>query len=103
MLRDGLIDEVRRVWDIGYGPELPVMQTIGYAQVRAFLQGQCSYEEALVLMTAETKQLAKRQLTWFRADPDLQWFAPSQGREIADVIGKFWQSRQWARKSGPSK
>jgi tRNA dimethylallyltransferase len=91
MLKDGLVDEVRRVWDMGYGPELPVMQTIGYAQAKAFLQGQGSEEEALAQMTTETKQLAKRQLTWFRAEPDLQWFAPSQGREIVDVISRFWK------------
>jgi tRNA dimethylallyltransferase len=91
MLKDGLVDEVRRVWDMGYGPELPVMQTIGYAQAKAFLQGKCSEEEALAQMTTETKQLAKRQLTWFRAEPELQWFAPSQGREMRDVINRFWQ------------
>ncbi|MBM4255306.1 MAG: tRNA (adenosine(37)-N6)-dimethylallyltransferase MiaA [Deltaproteobacteria bacterium] len=90
MLKDGLVDEVQRVWAMGYGSELPVMQTIGYAQVKALLQGQCSEEEALAQMTTETKKLAKRQLTWFRAEPDLQWFAPSQGREIVDVIGRFW-------------
>ena len=91
MLQDGLVDEVRRVWDMGYGPELPVMQTIGYAQVKALLHGQCSEAEALAQMTTETKHLMKRQLTWFRAEPDIQWFAPSQGREIADVVGKFWK------------
>ena len=91
MLKDGLVDEVRWVWDMGYGPELPVMQTIGYAQAQALLRGQCSEEEALAQMTTETKQLAKRQLTWFRAEPELQWFAPSQGREVGDVIEKFWQ------------
>ena len=91
MLEDGLLGEVRRVWSIGYGPELPVMKTIGYAQVAALLQGQCSPEEALAQMTKETKQLAKRQLTWFRAEPGMQWFVPSQEREIASVIEKFWE------------
>ncbi len=91
MLEDGLPDEMRRVWDMGYGLELPVMRTIGYAQVGALLQGQCSSAEALAQMTTATKQLAKRQLTWCRGDPDLQWFAPSQGRKIASVVEKFWQ------------
>jgi tRNA dimethylallyltransferase len=91
MLNDGLIDEVRRVWSMGYGPELPVMETIGYAQAKAFLRGKCSEEEALAQMTVETRRLAKRQLTWFRAEPDLQWFTPSQGREIADVVRRFWR------------
>lgn len=92
MLNDGLVDEVRRVWNMGYGPELPVMQTIGYAQAKAVLQGHCTEEEALAQMIIETKQLAKRQLTWFRAEPDLQWFTPSQGRKIVDVVSRFWQS-----------
>jgi tRNA dimethylallyltransferase len=94
MLKDGLVDEIRRVWNLGYGPELPVMNTIGYAQVKAFLQGQCDEEETLVQMTTATKQLAKRQLTWFRAEPNLQWFSPSQGREIRDVIKKFWNNEK---------
>jgi tRNA dimethylallyltransferase len=92
MLEDGLVDEVRRVWELGYGAELPVMQTIGYAQAKAILQGHCRDEEALAQMIIETKHLAKRQLTWFRAEPEVQWFIPSQGREITAVIGRFWQS-----------
>jgi tRNA dimethylallyltransferase len=92
MMRDGLVEEVRRVWGLGYGPELPVMQTIGYAQVKAMLHGQCSEGEAIARMITETKHLAKRQLTWFRAEPDVQWFVPSRGREITAVIDRFWQS-----------
>lgn len=92
MLEDGLVDEVRRVWELGYGAELPVMQTIGYAQAKAILQGHCSDEETLAQMITETKHLAKRQLTWFRAESDVQWFVPSQGREITAVIDRFWQS-----------
>jgi len=92
MMRDGLVGEVRRVWDMGYGSELPVMQTIGYAQVKALLHGRCSEGEAIAQMITETKHLAKRQLTWFRAEPDVQWFVPSQGQEITAVIDKFWQS-----------
>jgi tRNA dimethylallyltransferase len=92
MMQDGLVDEVRRVWELGYGPELPVMQTIGYAQVKALLHGQCSEAEAIAQIITETKHLAKRQLTWFRAEPDVQWFVPSQGREITAVIDRFWQS-----------
>jgi tRNA dimethylallyltransferase len=92
MLEDGLVDEVRRVWELGYGAELPVMQTIGYAQAKAILQGHYSDEEALAQMITETKHLAKRQLTWFRAESDVQWFVPSQGREITAVIDRFWLS-----------
>jgi tRNA dimethylallyltransferase len=90
MLNDGLIDEVRRLWDMGYGPDLPPMRTIGYTQIGDLLQGRCSREEALTQMMLETKRLAKRQLTWLRAEPDVQWVTPVQQRDIATAVEKFW-------------
>jgi tRNA dimethylallyltransferase len=90
MIHDGLLEELRRVWAMGYDPALPVFQTIGYAQVGAFLQGRLGYEEALTQTATETKRLAKRQLTWLRAEPDVQWFTPQQGREMITVLEKFW-------------
>ncbi len=91
MIRDGLLEELRQVWAMGYDPALPVFQTIGYAQMGAFLQGRLGYEDAFAQMVTETKRLAKRQLTWFRAEPAVQWFSPLQMREIATAIEKFWQ------------
>lgn len=90
MVRDGLVDEVRRVWEMGYGPELPTLQSIGYAQMGAMLQGQYGMDEALSRMALETKRLAKRQLTWLRAEPEVQWFAPGQRRDIATAVERFW-------------
>ncbi|MGE0823982.1 MAG: tRNA (adenosine(37)-N6)-dimethylallyltransferase MiaA [Candidatus Binatia bacterium] len=90
MIRDGLLDEIRRVWAMGYGPELPVLQTIGYVQMGGFLQKQWSYEDALARMATETKRLAKRQLTWLRKEPEVQWFMPEQRRDIAAEIEGFW-------------
>jgi len=90
MVRDGLVEELRHVWAIGYDPDLPVFQTIGYAQMGALLQGRLEYEEALTQMATETKRLAKRQLTWLRAEPDVQWFTSRQEREIATALEKFW-------------
>lgn len=90
MVRDGLVEEVRRVWDMGYGPDLPTMRTIGYAQMGAMLQGQYGMDEALMRMTLETKRLAKRQLTWLRAEPGVQWFASAQQRDIATAVERFW-------------
>jgi len=90
MIRDGLLEELRQVWAIGYDPALPVFQTIGYAQMGALLQGRLGYEDALTQMATETKRLAKRQLTWLRAEPDVQWFSPRQEREIATALETFW-------------
>jgi tRNA dimethylallyltransferase len=91
MVRDGLVEEVRRVWTLGYGPDLPTMQTIGYAQIGAMLQGKCSMEEALTRMALETRRLAKRQLTWLRAEPKIQWFSHVQRRDMETVVERFWE------------
>jgi tRNA dimethylallyltransferase len=91
MVRDGLVEEVRRVWEMGYGPDLPTMQTIGYAQIGAMLQGQYGMDEALTRMALETKRLAKRQLTWLRAEPEVQWFTPAQRQDIATTVERFWE------------
>jgi tRNA dimethylallyltransferase len=94
MLRDGLVEELRQVWAMGYDPALPVFQTIGYAQMGAVLQGRLGQEDALTQMATETKRLAKRQLTWLRVEPNVRWFAPVQEREMATEIEKFWQREE---------
>lgn len=91
MVYDGLVEEVRRLWDMGYGPELSPLQTIGYAQVGEMLHGRCGLEDALTQMTRETRRLAKRQLTWLRAEPEVRWFAPTQMREIAEAVEMFFE------------
>ncbi|MGH7962806.1 MAG: tRNA (adenosine(37)-N6)-dimethylallyltransferase MiaA, partial [Candidatus Binatia bacterium] len=77
------------VWELGYGADLPSLQTIGYAQIGAMLQGRCSLEDAISQMAVETRRLAKRQLTWFRAEPEMHWFTPAQSGEIAAAVETF--------------
>lgn len=91
MVQAGLVDEVRHLWEMGYGPELSAMRTIGYAQIGDMLRGHYDTEEALTRMTLETRRLAKRQMTWLRADPEVQWFPPTQVQDIEEAIVKFWQ------------
>lgn len=93
MVRDGLVEELRCVWNMGYAPELPPLQSIGYAQMGAMLRGQYDMEEALARMALETKRLAKRQLTWLRAEPDVQWFTPAQRETIIARVKGFWALR----------
>jgi len=99
MVQDGLLDEVQRVWDMGYGPELPVLQTIGYAQMGAVLQGQIRADEAIAQMATATKRLAKRQLTWLRAESEIRWFNPGQEREIIAVVDEFFHTGEDREKS----
>ena len=90
MIDAGLVDEVRSVWQRGFGPDLPPLRSIGYAEVGAFLRGEMSLEEALDHMARATRHLAKRQLTWFRATPGLRWHdARSSAEEIIAAAASF--------------
>jgi tRNA dimethylallyltransferase len=73
MVEGGLIEEVRALWERGYGPGLAPLASIGYREIGAYLNGDCSLEQAIADMAQATRRLAKRQLTWFRADPTIEW------------------------------
>ena len=73
MIDGGLIDEVRGLWQRGYGPELAPLRSIGYREIGAHLLGRCDLETAIVAMQRATRQFAKRQLTWLRGDPTVEW------------------------------
>ena len=91
MVRDGLVDEVRRVWDMGFGEQLPAFRTIGYAQIVDLLHGRSTLEEAVTDMAMATRRLAKRQRTWLRAEPEVQWYTPAQEQEIDRVVQEFFE------------
>ena len=66
MAAEGLVDEVKGLLEKGYGPEDPGMSGTGYREVAAYLGGDMTLEEALDRMRSQTRQYARRQLTWFR-------------------------------------
>jgi tRNA dimethylallyltransferase len=74
MVAAGLVEEVRALWARGYGPGLGPLRTLGYRHVGAHLRGERTLVEAVAEMAADTRRYAKRQLTWFRADPAVRWF-----------------------------
>jgi tRNA dimethylallyltransferase len=69
MLEGGLIDEVRALHAAGFAPELPSLRSPGYVEIGEHVRGLCSLDDALARMARATKQLAKRQRTWFRSHP----------------------------------
>jgi tRNA dimethylallyltransferase len=73
MIEAGLIDEVRGLWERGFGADLPPLRSIGYGEIGTFLRGEMTLDAALEHMARATRQLAKRQLTWFRRTPGLRW------------------------------
>ncbi len=66
MAADGLVEEVKGLLEKGYGPEDPGMSGTGYREVAAHVRGDMTLEEALDRMRSQTRQYARRQLTWFR-------------------------------------
>ena len=89
MLRAGLLEEVKGLLKKGFSPELKPLQAIGYRQLIAYLQGEISYEEAVRLIKRDTRRYAKRQLTWFRADPEIRWFHPQEKEKILQECRRF--------------
>lgn len=73
MLATGLLDEVRALLEAGFGPELKAMRSIGYRESCDFLAGNSGQEETAALIKRNTRRYAKRQLTWFNADPEIIW------------------------------
>jgi tRNA dimethylallyltransferase len=79
MIAAGLVDEVRRLVEQGYGWELPAMSGLGYAQVGQYLRSEISLEEAIQLIKRHTRRFIRHQYNWFRLnDPVIQWFDVSQ-------------------------
>ena len=58
---------------MGYGKELVSMQGLGYKEILSYLDGEISYEEAVYILKRDTRHFAKRQLTWFKREPDVIW------------------------------
>jgi tRNA dimethylallyltransferase len=91
MLDEGLLEEVRRLLARGCGPELKPMQSLGYKQMVAHLRGVLSWDAAVSATQRATRHYAKRQLTWFRGDPEFRWFHADDRQGIWEWI----QKSQW--------
>lgn len=89
MLREGLLDEVRKLLDDGYAPSLKSMQSIGYRHMVGFIQGNSSWEEAIRTLKRDTRRYAKRQMVWFKTDTDIHWLEPDRTEEMKQLIDSF--------------
>lgn len=89
MVKDGFVEEVKYLCG-KYGEDLPLLNTLGYQEIKQYLAGEISLDEAKELIVIHTRQFAKRQRTWFRAVPDIEWFDV----ESSDLLEKVWQRIQ---------
>ncbi len=94
MFAAGFVDEVRGLLERGFGSWLTSTQAIGYSEVARHLGGRLSLEEAWEGTVRRTRNLARRQIAWFRRDPRVQWFDAGIGgaAEVADDVLAFLRS-----------
>ena len=89
MVENGLVEEVEGLLEKGYASHLRPMQSIGYRHVSHFLEGTWDLEKTISQLKVDTRRYAKRQLTWFRADPEMIWLGPEAQIEVHDKIRAF--------------
>ncbi len=97
MVAAGFGDEVEWLCQ-KYGADLPLLNTLGYAEFKQYVAGRSTLETALEQTIIHTRQFAKRQRTWFRAVPEIQWFeatAPDLVTQVQHRIEQFGQAHSW--------
>jgi tRNA dimethylallyltransferase len=80
MWKAGLVEEVRRLEGVGLREGRTASRALGYQQVLSFLAGECTEEEARAETVRATKRFARRQDSWFRRDPRVNWLNGAAGR-----------------------
>jgi len=91
MIEQGLVEETRKALSLGYDKNLNALNTVGYKEIIAYLEGSISLDEAIELIKRNSRRFAKRQMTWFRRDERIKWFNITQPDDIekaAEIILK---------------
>lgn len=92
MIEAGLVDEVKMLLNKDYSEDLKSMQSIGYRHMIDFIKGRITREETVRTLKRDTRRYAKRQMTWFKADPEIVWAEPEQLDYIKEIIKNFLQA-----------
>ena len=88
MIEKGLVNEVKKLVDMGCTKQMVSMQGIGYKEILEYLDGIGTLEEAINKIKLDTRHFAKRQLTWFKREQDVEWFDKSAYGYNEDAILK---------------
>ncbi len=92
MLEMGWVEEVQSLLNRGYSPKLKSMLSLGYKRIVSYLLGEIELAQTVELIIRDTRRYAKRQITWFKSDPEIHWFPADQNRgsEIEAMIMDFF-------------
>jgi tRNA dimethylallyltransferase len=89
MMEQGFVNEVKELV-LRYGDDLPLLNTLGYAEVRQYLRNEIDLPEAKRLTALHTRQFAKRQRNWFRSDESIEWF----DSDDEGLVDRVWERLQ---------
>lgn len=89
MLQEGLLEEVASLYRRGYDPRLPALSGLGYAQLGAYLRGECTFEAAVSAFKRETRTFVRRQETWFRHHGAPEWFSAADSAAVLERIAAW--------------
>ncbi len=89
MVKRGLVEEVRKIKSRGYDENLNALNTVGYKEIFAYLNGEISLERAIELIKRNTRRYAKRQLTWFRKDERIVWLDVDENAMLEETAEKI--------------
>ena len=89
MVDAGFADEVRGLLASGLAATAPAWGSVGYREMRAFVEGSCDLDGTVAAIVQATRRFAKRQRTWFRAEPGIVWRAREVARDrlLAEISG----------------
>jgi tRNA dimethylallyltransferase len=87
-LSHGLIDETQTLLRRGYRRDSPAMKGLGYRQVASYLAGECNWNEMVNEFKRDTRRFAKRQMTWFRREPELTWLMIEESEPAEQTVSR---------------
>ncbi|MEO0137974.1 MAG: tRNA (adenosine(37)-N6)-dimethylallyltransferase MiaA [candidate division WOR-3 bacterium] len=96
MIENGLVDEVKKILDMGFKPDCYGLRTIGYKEIVKYLQGEWDLQTAIEKAKRHTRNFAKRQVTWFKKIPEISWFHPGDlgtPNALPELVGTLLLNR----------
>jgi tRNA dimethylallyltransferase len=94
MFAQGLVEEARRLWEMGLPEDAPILRTIGYRELFGYFRGEYDLAEAKRRILRHTKDYARRQLAFFRAEKDAVWLdvTGKTAEEVGEEVLGVWRT-----------
>ena len=90
MMQQGLLEEAKSLYPLRH---LNALNTVGYKELFDYLEGRWPLEEAVERIKGNTRRYARKQLTWYKKDPQIRWFHPDETKQIISYISQDYEQR----------